>query len=79
MLDLLQELKCLFLFSIWIDELIYTPKIIALLPRLPVGCEKTPFPSNPVQYPKYLHLSTSAFLVNLTAPNKQFSKEKSAL
>ena len=49
------------------------------LPKLPVGCEKTPFPSNPVPYSKYLYLSTSAFSVNLTAPNKQFSKVKSAL
>ena len=49
-----------------------------LLPKEAVGCEKTPFPSNPMPYPKYLYLSTSAFLVHLTAQNKQFSK-KSAL
>ena len=54
----------------------YLPQI---LPKLPVGCEKTPFPSNPVPYPKYSYLSTSAFSVNLTAPDKQFSKVKSAL
>ena len=54
----------------------YLPQI---LPKLPVRCEKTPFPSNPVPYPKYSYLSTSAFSVNLTAPDKQFSKVKSAL
>ena len=42
-----------------------------------VRCEKTHFPSNPMPYPKYLYLSRSAFLVNLTAPNKQFYKVKS--
>ena len=73
-LDLFQELKCPFLLSIWTDELISTPKIIALLPKLPVGCEKkNAFPLNPMPYPKYLFFSTSAFLVNLTALNKQFS------
>ena len=30
--------------------------------------------SNPIPYPEYLYLSMSAFLVKLTAPNKQFSK-----
>ena len=49
----------------------YLPQI---LPKLPVGCEKTPFPSNPVPYPKYLYLSTSAFSVNLTAQTNNFLK-----
>ena len=67
------------LLSIRTDELISTPKIIALLPKLPSGCVKTPLPSNPIQYPEYLYLSTSTFLVVLTPPNKQFSKVKSGL
>ena len=29
--------------------------------------------SNPVPYPEYFYLSTLAFLVILTAPNKEFS------
>ena len=49
-------------------------KKIALLPYLPLGCEKVPFYSNPIPYPEYLYLSMSAFFVNLTAPNRQFSK-----
>ena len=79
MLEHFQELKCLPLLSIWTDELISTPKIIALLAKLPVGCVKIPLPSNPIPYPEYLYISTSAFLVILTAPNKQFSKVKSGL
>ena len=43
------------------------------LPIPPDGCEKDPFLSNPIPYPKYPYLSISAFLVNLTDPNKQFS------
>ena len=58
-----------FLWPIRTDELISTPKIVASLPKVPVGCGKTPFPSNLMPYPKYLYLSTSEFLVNLTAPN----------
>ena len=34
--------------------------------------EKLPLVSNPIPYPEYQHLSGSAFLVNLTAPNKEF-------
>ena len=55
------------------------PNIIALLPKLPVGCEITPFPSKPIPYPEYLNLSILTFLVILTLPNKQFSKVKSGL
>ena len=47
--------------------------IITFLPVTPLGCEKNPFLSNPIPYPEYLHLSISTFLVNVTAPNKQFS------
>ena len=38
-----------------------------------LGCEKDPCPSNPIPYRKYLHLSKAAFVVKITAPNKQFS------
>ena len=60
-----------FLLSIFDDELISIPKIIAFLPvSLPM--EKDVFLSNPIPYPEYPYLSISAFLVNLTDPNKQF-------
>ena len=49
-----------------------TPKIVALCPN-PSPNEDFPFISNPRPYPKYLYLSISGFLVNLTAPDKQFS------
>ena len=61
------------LLSIFVDELISTPKIITFLPVPPLGCKKNPFLSNPMSYLEYLHLSISVFLVNVTAPNKQFS------
>ena len=44
------------------------------LPSPSLGCEKVPLESNPVPYPEYLYLSMSAFLVNLTEPNRQLSK-----
>ena len=56
-----------------------TPKIIAFLPNPPLGCEKAPFPSNQTPYPKYFYLLISAFIVNLTSPNKQFSRVISLL
>ena len=43
------------------------------LPVPPLGYKKNPFLSNPILYPEYLYPSISAFLVNLNAPNKQFS------
>ena len=58
------------MFSTCTEELRSTPKIIALLPNRPLGSEKAPFPSNPIAYPEYLYLLTSAFLVNLAAPKK---------
>ena len=58
--------------SFFDDELISTPKIITfLLVSLPI--EKDVSLSNPMSYPEYPYLSISAFLVNLTDPNKQFS------
>ena len=62
-----------FLLSNFVDELISTPKIITFLPVLPEGCEKHPSLSNPIPLLEYPYLSISLFLVNLTAPNKQFS------
>ena len=50
------------------------PEIIAFLPSAPIGCEKLPLESNPIPYPEYFYLSTLAFFINLTAPNRQFSK-----
>ena len=62
------------LLSIFVDELIPTPKIslkiskITFLPVPPLGCEKLPLLSNPIPYSQYLYLSISAFLVKLTTP-----------
>ena len=58
---------------VFVDELISTPKIIGYSPVTPLGCEKNPCLSNAMSYPEYLHLSISAFLVELAAPNKEFS------
>ena len=44
------------------------------VPYPPLGCVKLSLESNPILYPEYLHLSISAFFVNLTAPNKQSCK-----
>ena len=49
-------------------------KIITFLPTPPLGCVKLHLESNPIPYPEYLYLSMSAFFVNLTVPNRQFSK-----
>ena len=49
------------------------PKIITFLPNVIPGNEKLPCLSNPIPYPEYLYLSISIFLINVTAPNKQFS------
>ena len=62
-----------FLLSIFVDELISTPKIITLRPNSVPGNEKLPCLSNSMPYPEYPYLSMSAFLVKLTAPNEQFS------
>ena len=58
---------------VFVDELISIPKIIGYSPVTPLGCEKNPYLSNAMPYPEYLHLSISAFLVELAAPNKEFS------
>ena len=62
-----------FLLSIFDDELISTPKIITFLP-VSLPKEKDVSLSNPMPYPEYPYLS--AFLVNLTDPNKQFSNSE---
>ena len=48
--------------------------MITFLPSLWLGCENLPLESNPIPYPEYFYLPTSAFFINLTALNKQFSK-----
>ena len=55
------------------ELLVSAPIIIKFLPNPPFGCEKDPFESNIITYPEYLYLSMSAFFVNLTIPNRQFS------
>ena len=62
-----------FLLSIFVDELISTPKTISCCSNPIPGDEKLPCLSNPIPYPEYLYLSISAFLIKLTAPNKRFS------
>ena len=58
-----------FLLSIFVDELISTPKIITFLPNPVPGNEKLICLSDPIPQPEYPYLSISAFLVNVTAPN----------
>ena len=48
-------------------------KITTLQSNPPLGIEKVPLLSNPIPYPEYLYMPISAFLINLTAPNKLFS------
>ena len=52
------------------------PKIIAILPQSKFGSEKCEREPNAAPHPDYL--SGSAFLINLTAPNKQSFKVNSA-
>ena len=56
------------------ELLISAPKIITFLPCPPLGCEKLPLESNPIPHPEYIYSLASAFFINLTAPNRQFSK-----
>ena len=62
---------CFFLLSIFVDELISTPKIITFLPKS-LPNEKDVSLSNPMPYQEYPYLLISAVLVNLIYPNKQF-------
>ena len=50
-----------FLLSIFVDELMSTPKVIKFLPNPMPGNENLPHLSNPIPYPEY------PFLVKLTA------------
>ena len=78
-LELYQELKYLFLYYQHTQISISAPDIITFLPKpLPSDNEILPRASNPVLHPEYLHLLKSAFLVKLTAPNKEFLNVKSA-
>ena len=54
-----------------------TPKYIKFRPNQMAGNERLPFLLIPVPYPEYLYLSISAFLIKVTAPNKQFSSVES--
>ena len=63
-----------FLLSTCTEELISTPKTITLQPNPLLGNVKVLLLSNPILYKKYLYSSVSAILIDLTAPNKQFSK-----
>ena len=65
---------CLVLLLACVELLKSAPKIITFLPYPPLGCVKLPLESNSIPYPEYLYLPVSAFFVNLTAPNGQFSK-----
>ena len=46
------------------------PKINTFWSNPPFGNEKLDLLSNPIPKPEYPYLSISAFLVNVTAPNK---------
>ena len=54
------------------EKLISTPKINIFLLYPPPRNEKLPLLSNPIPQPEHPYLSMSAFLVKVTAPNKQF-------
>ena len=51
--------------------------MMTLLPTQPSGNENSERESNPIPQPLYSYLSGSAFVSNLTPPNKQFFKAKS--
>ena len=68
---LFQELMFFFLLSMWVEKLIFTPKMNIFWPNPLPGNEKIDLLSNPIPYPEYKYLSRSAFLVKETAPNKQ--------
>ena len=68
--------RSFFLFSTYTDKLISTPNIITFLP-IPLLCYNKTFSraSNTTLYPGKEHLLGAVFLVNLIAPNKEFSKQ----
>ena len=71
-LDLFLILMSFPLLPICDEEFKSAPKIITFLPYPPPGNEKLPLLSNASPYPEYLYLSTSAFLVKLTAQIMHF-------
>ena len=74
-MKLLPNTDTLFTLLLACTELLKSAlKITKFWQSPPLGCEKFPLESNLIPYPEYLYLSTSAFFVNLTAPNRQFSK-----
>ena len=65
--------RILCFLSLACEELLKSaPKIIQLLPT-PLSKLNCPCLSNPMPVPEYLYWSISAFLVKLTALNKQLS------
>ena len=62
--------KYFFLLSVFVDEIMPTPKLLHFTLIQAPGNEKLPCLSNPIAYPEYPNLSMSAFLVKVTAPNK---------
>ena len=67
-----KDMNIFFLLLACEELLKSAPKIIQFLPNPLVPKLNSPYLSNPMPYPEYLYLSISAFLVKLTAPNKQF-------
>ena len=49
------------------------------MPQWKFGSEKSECKSNPIPKPLYTYLFGSAFLANLTSPNKQSFKVKSGV
>ena len=81
LLVIYQELIYLYFYYVQIiictDDLISATKTITLFPMLPFLNENWKQESNPMSQLLYLYLSTSAFLVSFTAPNKQLPSVKS--
>ena len=81
LLVIYQELLYLYFYYVQIiictDELISAPKTITIFPTLPFVNENSERESNPISQLLYLYLSTIAFLVSFTAPNKQLPSVKS--
>ena len=61
------------------EELISAPKLNTFWPNPPPGNEKLDLLLNAISKPEYPYLSISAFLVKVTAPNKQFFNAGSLL
>ena len=81
LLVIYQELIYLYFYYVQIiictDDLISATKTVTLFPMLPFVNENSERESNPMSQLLCLYLSTSAFLVSSTAPNKQLPSVKS--